>query len=285
MRPCDRARDRTRDTRCPCRLRRGDRARRSGRRSCRARDTLARAARSCRAALRSHHSSASSTSVAYPRRLPKRCEHRGRARRSAVLARAAARSARAVRARAWRRRRDAPRVHDRDRGRTRRARDRDAALRVPVHARGQARPDKPEVAEATVRAVWDAAAKRYAKLPRFAGGKSFGGRMTSRAHAARRSPACAGWSSSASRCIRPRSRGSSAPSTSRSRPGRCCSCRARATTLRELALLRPVVAQLGRARDARDLEGADHGFTRAEGRDRRRSRRRSTAWIDRILDS
>ena len=47
-----------------------------------------------------------------------------------------------------------------------------------------ARPDRPEVAEAAVRAVWTAARARFPELPMFAGGKSFGGRMTSRAHAA-----------------------------------------------------------------------------------------------------
>jgi len=56
----------------------------------------------------------------------------------------------------------------------------------PYMAAGKARPDRPEVAEATVQAVWTAAARldRVGELPRFAGGKSFGGRMTSRAHAA-----------------------------------------------------------------------------------------------------
>ena len=49
-------------------------------------------------------------------------------------------------------------------------------------AEGKRRPDAAAVAEASVQAVW-AAAHRFA-LPRFAGGKSFGGRMTSRAHAA-----------------------------------------------------------------------------------------------------
>lgn len=51
----------------------------------------------------------------------------------------------------------------------------------PYMAAGKARPDRPPVAEAAVRAVWDALDD---PLPRFAGGKSFGGRMTARAHAA-----------------------------------------------------------------------------------------------------
>ncbi|HLL22568.1 MAG TPA: alpha/beta family hydrolase [Kofleriaceae bacterium] len=48
---------------------------------------------------------------------------------------------------------------------------------------GKARPDSAPVAEASVQRVWAAARRRF-DLPMFAGGKSFGGRMTSRAHAA-----------------------------------------------------------------------------------------------------
>ncbi len=54
----------------------------------------------------------------------------------------------------------------------------------PYMAAGKPRPDRAEVAEAAVRAVWDAARGRFGELALFAGGKSFGGRMTSRAHAA-----------------------------------------------------------------------------------------------------
>ncbi len=46
---------------------------------------------------------------------------------------------------------------------------------------GSRRPDSPKVAEATVRAAVAEAARK--KLPIFAGGKSFGGRMTSQAEA------------------------------------------------------------------------------------------------------
>jgi predicted alpha/beta-hydrolase family hydrolase len=54
----------------------------------------------------------------------------------------------------------------------------------PYMAAGKPRPDRAEVAEAVVREVWDAARARFGELAMFAGGKSFGGRMTSRAHAA-----------------------------------------------------------------------------------------------------
>jgi uncharacterized protein len=46
------------------------------------------------------------------------------------------------------------------------------------------RPDPPQLAQATVRAAVDAAQKMAPDLPLIAGGKSFGGRMTSQAQAA-----------------------------------------------------------------------------------------------------
>ncbi len=49
---------------------------------------------------------------------------------------------------------------------------------------GSKRPDAPKLAQAAVRAAVDEAGRRLPKLPLFAGGKSFGGRMTSQAQAA-----------------------------------------------------------------------------------------------------
>jgi predicted alpha/beta-hydrolase family hydrolase len=54
----------------------------------------------------------------------------------------------------------------------------------PFMERGSKRPDPPRVAQASVRAAVAAAAARLPGLPLFAGGKSFGGRMTSQAQAA-----------------------------------------------------------------------------------------------------
>jgi hypothetical protein len=59
----------------------------------------------------------------------------------------------------------------------------------PYMAAGKARPDPAPKAEAAVREVWSAVER---DLPTFAGGKSFGGRMTSRAHAAAALPGLAG---------------------------------------------------------------------------------------------
>jgi predicted alpha/beta-hydrolase family hydrolase len=54
----------------------------------------------------------------------------------------------------------------------------------PSMEQGRRRPDPPERAQATVRAAAAEAARRLPELPLIAGGKSFGGRMTSQAQAA-----------------------------------------------------------------------------------------------------
>ena len=53
----------------------------------------------------------------------------------------------------------------------------------PAMERGARRPDPPQVAQATVRAAAAAALRLLPGLPLIAGGKSFGGRMTSQAQA------------------------------------------------------------------------------------------------------
>jgi hypothetical protein len=53
----------------------------------------------------------------------------------------------------------------------------------PYMEKGGRRPDPPAIAEATVRAAVAEAARLVPELPLFAGGKSFGGRMTSQAEA------------------------------------------------------------------------------------------------------
>lgn len=53
----------------------------------------------------------------------------------------------------------------------------------PYMERGSRRPDTPRIAHAAVRAACTEAAQRLPDMPLFAGGKSFGGRMTSQAQA------------------------------------------------------------------------------------------------------
>jgi predicted alpha/beta-hydrolase family hydrolase len=62
----------------------------------------------------------------------------------------------------------------------------------PYMERGSRRPDAPPLAQATVRAAVAVAAQRAPSLPLFAGGKSFGGRMTSQAQAAAPMPGMRG---------------------------------------------------------------------------------------------
>ena len=69
-----------------------------------------------------------------------------------------------------------------------------ASLRYqfPYMERGSRRPDPPPLAQATVRAAVAVAAQRAPLLPLFAGGKSFGGRMSSQAQAAAPMPGVRG---------------------------------------------------------------------------------------------
>ena len=62
----------------------------------------------------------------------------------------------------------------------------------PYMERGSRRPDAPPLAQATVRAAVALAMQRAPSLPLFAGGKSFGGRMTSQAQAAAPMPGMRG---------------------------------------------------------------------------------------------
>jgi predicted alpha/beta-hydrolase family hydrolase len=65
-------------------------------------------------------------------------------------------------------------------------------FQFPYMERGLKRPDRPAVAMATVRAAVAAADRSYPDLPLVAGGKSFGGRMTSEAQAAEPLPGVRG---------------------------------------------------------------------------------------------
>src|SRR5262245_34716714 len=100
----------------------------------------------------------------------------------------------------------------------------------PYMERGAKRPDPPELAHATVRAAVTQAARLAPALPLLAGGKSFGGRMTSQAQAHPPSRACAASPSSAFRCIRRDGRRTRVPSIFSRSKCRCCSCKEAATS-------------------------------------------------------
>jgi hypothetical protein len=92
----------------------------------------------------------------------------------------------------------------------------------PYMEKASKRPDAPAVAHAAVRAAVAEAARRCEGVPLIAGGKSFGGRMTSQ----RRWPASTGWRSSAFRCIRPASHRRIARNISPTCMLQCCFCKA-----------------------------------------------------------
>lgn len=131
----------------------------------------------------------------------------------------------------------------------------------PYMTAGKARPDAPAIAEAAVRATWSAALDRFGdELPMFAGGKSFGGRMTSRAHAAAplaqlRGIAFLGFP------LHPPDK----PAVDRAEhlaqaKGPLLFVQGTRDDLADLALLRPVVASLGRRAKLHIVDAADHGF-------------------------
>ena len=154
--------------------------------------------------------------------------------------------------------------------------------------KGTRRPDPPAIAQAAVRAAVGEAAKCCAGLALFAGGKSFGGRMTSQAQA--KAPlkdvqglAFLGFP------LHP----SGQPSAERAAhltevqiP--LLFLQGTNDQLAELDLLKPVVARLGRRATLHLLEGADHSFHvpkrsgRTDGEVMDEALKIFTAWIGRI---
>ena len=175
----------------------------------------------------------------------------------------------------------------------------------PYMAAGRARTDAPAIAEATVRAVWRAAAARYTDVPRFAGGKSFGGRMTSRAHAAEpladvrgivflgfplHAPDKPG-ATAAERTERRRASAAERSEHLARASGPLLFLQGTRDELADLVLLRPVIRTLGARATLHVIEGADHGFDvlvrSGTTRERVIDELAATiaAWIARMLDS
>jgi hypothetical protein len=127
---------------------------------------------------------------------------------------------------------------------------------------GKRHPPRAEAAELEVRAAWAAATAR-AKLPCFAGGKSFGGRMTSRAHAAAALPGLRGLVLAGFPLHPPGKPAIARAEHLAGAAGPILFVQGTRDELADLALLRPVVAALGTRATLHVIEGADHGFTRA----------------------
>ena len=139
----------------------------------------------------------------------------------------------------------------------------------PYMERGKRRPDPPAVLIATVSAAVRAAAERLPGLPLFAGGKSMGGRMTSRAAAEKGLPEVRGIVFAGF------------PLHAAGRPGTergdhlanvgapMLFLQGTRDKLADLSLLEPICAELGERARLHVVEGADHSFhvLKRSGRD------------------
>jgi predicted alpha/beta-hydrolase family hydrolase len=156
-----------------------------------------------------------------------------------------------------------------------------AALRYqfPYMERGSKRPDAPALAHATIRAAVDAATRLKPRLPLIAGGKSFGGRMTSQAQASTPLP-CAGLAFLGFP-LHPAGR----PSSDRAKhlfeikiP--MVFMQGTRDTLAELSELKPVCKKLGKLATLKLFEDADHSFHVPT-----RSGRKDAEVLDEVLDA
>jgi predicted alpha/beta-hydrolase family hydrolase len=132
----------------------------------------------------------------------------------------------------------------------------------PYMTAGRARTDKPEVAEDAVHRAWHASQKFLGKLPRFAGGKSFGGRMTSRAHAAAPLADCRGLVFLGFP-LHPPDKPEAAADRAEHLPratGPLLFLQGTRDDFAPLARLRPIIAALGARATLHVVEGADHGY-------------------------
>jgi predicted alpha/beta-hydrolase family hydrolase len=133
-------------------------------------------------------------------------------------------------------------------------------FQFPYMEQGSKRPDSPKVAQAAVRAAVQKAAKRLPNVPLFAGGKSYGGRMTSQAQAAEplanvRGIVFVGFP------LHPAGK----PSTERAEhlagvQVPMLFLQGTRDTLADLELIRGVTGKLGRRATLHIVEGGDHSF-------------------------
>ncbi|MEH2530218.1 putative alpha/beta-hydrolase family hydrolase [Bradyrhizobium sp. AZCC 1588] len=130
----------------------------------------------------------------------------------------------------------------------------------PYMENGGKRPDPPAVTHATVRAAVAEAGRRFPSLPLIAGGRSFGGRMTSQAQALSPLPGVRGLAFLGFP-LHPAGK----PSSERARHLADVTVpmlflQGTRDALAELSLLEPVVKSLGSRAALHLLDGADHSF-------------------------
>ena len=130
----------------------------------------------------------------------------------------------------------------------------------PYMEKGGKRPDPPAVAHAAVRAAVDEAGRRFPALPKIAGGRSFGGRMTSQAQALSALPGVSGLAFFGFP-LHPAGK----PSSDRAKHLSDVAIpmlflQGTRDTLADQGLLKPVVEGLGSRATLHWLEAADHSF-------------------------
>ena len=159
----------------------------------------------------------------------------------------------------------------------------------PYMERRMRRPDPPAVCHATVRAAVAEAGRLAPGLPLFAGGRSFGGRMTSQAQAAAALPGVRGLAFLAFP-LHPAERPSDERGEHLSRVEiPMLFVQGTRDALADLSLLRPLVARLGARATLKLLEEADHSWHvpartgRKDAEVRGEALDALTAWIDSVL--
>jgi uncharacterized protein len=133
-------------------------------------------------------------------------------------------------------------------------------FQFPFMQQGSRRPDPPAVAQAAVRAAVQEMTRRFPGLPLFAGGKSFGGRMTSQAQAADPMPGLRGIAFFGFP-LHPAGK----PSTDRAAhladvQVPMLFLQGTRDTLADLELIRSTVQALGARATLHVVDGADHAF-------------------------
>jgi uncharacterized protein len=159
----------------------------------------------------------------------------------------------------------------------------------PYMEKGSKRPDPPAVAHAAVRAAVAEAGRCFPSLPLIAGGRSFGGRMTSQAQALSSLPGVRGLAFLGFP-LHPAGK----PSSDRARHLADVKIpmlflQGTRDALAELRLLEPVVKSLGSRAMLHLLDGADHSFhvLKSSGRNDREVMEEAldafAAWVDEVV--
>jgi uncharacterized protein len=155
-------------------------------------------------------------------------------------------------------------------------------FQFPFMQQGARRPDTPAVAHAAVRAAVHEAARRLPQVPLFAGGKSFGGRMTSQAQAIEPLPHVRGIVFLGFP-MHPAGKPASERAAHLAQVGvPMLFLQGTRDALAELALVRAAAGQLGARASLHVVDGADHAFhmLARSGRDDRQVRDELLATID-----